>query len=63
YLPISKSNIEWDLYLTGAGVADIPPDEKYPAKGHPGTYDFTWENSRVLAAIQTVRLISRKLCK
>ena len=54
YLPISKSNIEWDLYLTGAGVADILPDDEYPAKGHPGTYDFTWEKGRVLPEYQIV---------
>jgi AraC-like DNA-binding protein len=54
YLPISKSNIEWDLYLTGTGAADILPKEQYPPKGHPGTYDFKWEKGRVLPEYQLV---------
>ncbi len=58
YLPVSKSNMEWDLYMTGAGVADIAPGEKYPPLGHPGTYDFKWETGRVLPEYQIVFISS-----
>jgi len=54
YLPVSESNMEWDLYLTGTGVAEIAPDEDYPPPGHPGTYDFKWETGRVLPEYQAV---------
>lgn len=54
YLPVSESNMEWDLYLTGTGVAQIAPDEDYPPPGHPGTCDFKWETGRVLPEYQVV---------
>lgn len=54
YLPISESNMEWDLYITGTGVAEIAPGENYPPEGHPGTYDFKSKTGRVLPEYQLV---------
>ena len=54
YLPISRANLEWDLYVTGMGSADFAPGDPYPHEGHPGTYDFTWEKGRVLPEYQVV---------
>jgi AraC-like DNA-binding protein len=52
YLPISENNMRWDIYLTGAGVATIPPQSQYPLKGHPELYNFRWKSGRVLPEYQ-----------
>jgi AraC-like DNA-binding protein len=52
YLPISENNMRWDLYLTGVGLATVPPGGVYPPKGHPGVYNFRWESGRVLPEYQ-----------
>lgn len=54
YLPINDNSIQWDIYLTGIGKAVIPPskNDNYPPKGHPGVYDFSWREGRVLPEYQ-----------
>lgn len=52
YLPINQENIRWGLYLTGAGVCRVEPDNSYPPKGHPDVYDFNWAAGRVLPEYQ-----------
>lgn len=52
YLPITDNNMQWDLYLTGIGVATVPSGTDYPPKGHPGPYSFRWETGRVLPEYQ-----------
>jgi AraC-like DNA-binding protein len=52
YLPINESNIPWDIYLTGVGVASIPAGMPYPPEGHPDVYNFNWEIGRILPEYQ-----------
>ena len=48
YLPVSDLAIQWGVYLTGAGYAQIPPRSPYPPQGHPTLYDFQWCRGRTL---------------
>ena len=52
YLPVGSSNMEWEWYITGAGVTHVEAGEVYPPPGHPGTYDFKWEKGRILPEYQ-----------
>ncbi|MBN1911274.1 MAG: AraC family transcriptional regulator [Pirellulales bacterium] len=47
YVPVSRRDRLWDLYLTATGriVHRMPGD---PDRGHPSPYYYTWENGRVL---------------
>jgi len=48
YLPVSRRDRLWELYLTATGriVHRLPGD---PDRGHPSPYYYTWENGRVLS--------------
>ncbi len=47
YLPVSRRDRQWDLYVTGTGrVVDEAPD--YDFSRHPEPYYCTWEKGRVL---------------
>jgi len=48
YLPVSKRDRRWDLYVTGTGriVRATPGD---PDAGHPEPYYYVWENGRALS--------------
>jgi AraC-like DNA-binding protein len=48
YLPVSKRDRLWDLYVTGAGHADEPPGTTYPRTVHPEPYCYDWQRGRVL---------------
>ncbi|MCK4920442.1 MAG: helix-turn-helix transcriptional regulator [Bacteroidales bacterium] len=54
YLTVGKADIDWGLYLTVAGKAEIPKYSEYPIpeSGHPSGYNFQWENGRVLQEYQ-----------
>ncbi len=47
YLPVSRRDRQWDLYVTGTGciVRAMPGD---PDKGHPEPYYYVWETGRVV---------------
>ncbi|MBN2215982.1 MAG: helix-turn-helix transcriptional regulator [Pirellulales bacterium] len=47
YLPVSRRDRLWELYVTGTGhiVHRTPGD---PSEEHPSPYYYTWENGRVL---------------
>lgn len=60
YLPISKYNIELDLYLTGVGRCVSVAGGAYPPKGHPDIYDFKWQNGRVLPEYQVIYISEGK---
>ena len=48
YLPVSRRDRLWELYVTGTGhiVHRLPGD---PSEDHPSPYYYTWENGRVLS--------------
>ncbi|MDD2764337.1 MAG: AraC family transcriptional regulator [Opitutaceae bacterium] len=57
YLPVSRQNVEWGLYLTAVGTESVPPHYKtYPYATHPSMYYFTWKDGRVLPEYQILYL-------
>ncbi len=56
YLPVSERDIQWDLYVTGAGHSDVPPGSRYPRSTHPDLYQFAWDRGRVLPEYQVLYL-------
>lgn len=54
YLTASEEDIDWGMYLTVAGKAEIPKNREYPLPehGHPTGYNFSWEKGRVLTEYQ-----------
>ncbi|NLE38279.1 MAG: AraC family transcriptional regulator [Pirellulaceae bacterium] len=48
YLPVSRRDQMWDLWVTGTGhiVHRLPGD---PHEDHPSPYYYTWEHGRVLS--------------
>jgi AraC-like DNA-binding protein len=56
YLPVSRSDRQWGLYVTGAGrVVDATPDYDY--SGHPPPYYTKWDDGRVLPEYAVVYVI------
>lgn len=54
YIPVRQRDVQWGLYVTGAGCASIMPGEDYPPKPHPELYYFRWEAGRTLPEYQAV---------
>ncbi|MCE5266459.1 MAG: AraC family ligand binding domain-containing protein [Planctomycetaceae bacterium] len=54
YLPVSERDVQWDLYVTGAGRSSVPPGSRYPRSVHPQLYQFAWDRGRVLPEYQTL---------
>ena len=52
YLPVSKREKQWGLYVTAGGFNAIEPGSHYPHSGHPSSYSFSWEKGRVLQEYQ-----------
>jgi len=52
YLTIADADKLWGLYVTGSGVADIPPHYPYPPTRHPEGYMFDWKHGRILSEFQ-----------
>jgi AraC-like DNA-binding protein len=54
YLTTGKNDIDWGLYLTVAGKAEIPRNRDYPLPelNHPAGYNFQWEKGRTLREYQ-----------
>ena len=58
YLPISKRDKNWGLYITTAGEARIPARVPYPPGGHPKGYAFDWQQGRILDGFALVYISS-----
>jgi len=55
YVPIRQRDIDWGLYVTGAGCTSMPPGyQSYPLVPHPRTYDFSWKTGRTLPEYQAI---------
>lgn len=49
YLTITKTEKDWNFYITTVGYSHTSPNEPYPPqKGHPSTHVFTWDKGRIL---------------
>ncbi len=49
YLPVSKCEEQWGLFVIAGGFNSIEPAAPYPRPGHPSGYAFSWSRGRVLA--------------
>jgi AraC-like DNA-binding protein len=54
YLPLSERDIQWGIYVTGAGASRVRPLSPYPVRIHPDVYQFAWEQGRVLPEYQVL---------
>ena len=53
-MPVSERDVQWDLYVTGAGSSGVPPGSGYPRSVHPELYQFAWERGRILPEWQVL---------
>jgi len=56
YIPVRRRDVQWGLYVTGAGRASIAPGEDYPPPVHPELYYFRWETGRTLPEYQAIAI-------
>jgi len=54
YIPVRQRDVQWGLYVTGAGYTSISPGEDYPPKPHPELYQLRWETGRTLPEYQVI---------
>jgi len=54
YLPLSERDIQWGVYVTGAGASRVQPQSPYPVRVHPDLYQFAWEQGRILPEYQVI---------
>jgi len=55
YVPLRQRDLDWGLYVTGAGCTSMPPGyQSYPVVPHPRTYDFSWKTGRTLPEYQAI---------
>ena len=55
YVPIRQRDVDWGLYVTGAGCSAMPAGYTlYPVVPHPTTYDFSWRTGRKLPEYQAI---------
>lgn len=58
YLPVSDEDRRWGLAVTGVGCTRVPPySRSYPVSVHPSSYQFRWENGRVLQEYQLLYML------
>ncbi len=58
YIPVRQRDVQWGLYVTGAGCTFVAPGEPYPPKNHPELYHFRWETGRTLPEYQAIYITS-----
>jgi AraC-like DNA-binding protein len=54
YIPVRQRDVQWGLFVTGAGCTSIRPGEDYPPKPHPELYHIRWETGRTLPEYQVI---------
>lgn len=54
YVPVRQRDVQWGLYVTGAGCTSIPAGEEYPPRPHPELYSFRWAAGRTLPEYQAI---------
>jgi AraC-like DNA-binding protein len=58
YLPFSRDDQAWGLYVTGIGHASIAKGQRYPAERHPAGYHFDWQRGRRLEHFALVNVVA-----
>ena len=51
YIPVRQRDVQWGLYVTGAGCGFIPPGQPYPPKSHPESVSLSLGNRPHAAGI------------
>lgn len=46
----------WGVRMLNVGVSTVPPYSDYPAKGHPNSYLYGWQEGRILKEFQIILL-------
>lgn len=54
YLMIFDHDEKWGFYVNNLGSTKINAGDSYPSKGHPGSYEFSWQQGRILNEFQFV---------
>ncbi len=54
YLPVTKSDIDRELYVTCLGRLRYEPGASYPCAGHPRDHNFDWAHGRELGDFAVV---------
>ncbi len=54
YVPVRQRDVQWGLYVTGAGCTTIAPGEEYPPRLHPELYQIRWAAGRTLPEYQAI---------
>jgi AraC-like DNA-binding protein len=60
YIPVRQRDVQWGLYVTGAGCTSILPGEDYPPRPHPELYHLRWEAGRTLPEYQVIYITRGK---
>jgi AraC-like DNA-binding protein len=58
YLPVSRLDQDWGVYVTGVGCSLVPSHSQYPVSVHPDNYHFAWDSGRILHEYQIVYITS-----
>ncbi len=54
YLPVDDDDMQWGIYVTGAGRGLIRAGEPYPPADHPPLYQMQWRSGRSLPEFQVI---------
>jgi AraC-like DNA-binding protein len=54
YLPVSEREVQWELYVTGAGSSGVPAGSRYPRSVHPEHHQFAGQRGRILPEFQVL---------
>lgn len=60
YLPVSKEDENWGLWVLNTGCTHVAATGTYPVKHHPAHYHFNWKAGRVLNEYQVIYITSGK---
>ncbi|SEW53009.1 AraC family transcriptional regulator [Chitinophaga arvensicola] len=60
YLPVSREDESWGLWVLNAGCTHVAATGTYPVKHHPAHYHFNWKAGRVLNEYQVIYITSGK---
>jgi len=58
YLPISKVDKSWGLYVVNVGCTKIARAQLYPPGDHPSHHYFKWEEGRIFDEFQLIYILN-----
>lgn len=54
YLPVGERELDWGLYVTVVGFNNVLPEEHFPSRKHPASYQFDPARGRYLSEYQLI---------